>query len=111
MFCFLASSAGNMSLPTIGNGMESSFECRALSTRACAHLIRGRVGCAVGCVALIIHRRGSRRSEREQHSVSPRFFEADLWIASILGHLLTFFQRGEIIGMYDGETHRSRSWR
>ena len=27
--------------------------------------------------------------------------EADLWIASILAHLLAFFQRGEPIGMYD----------
>src|ERR1700732_2966557 len=73
MFCFLASSAGNMSLPTIGNGMESSFECRALSTRACAHLIRGRVGCAVGCGALIIPKGGWRRWRRSTFS-SPALY-------------------------------------
>lgn len=27
--------------------------------------------------------------------------QADLWIASILAHLLAFFQRGEPVGMYD----------
>ena len=29
------------------------------------------------------------------------FHEWDFWIASILAHLLAFFQRGEPVGMYD----------
>jgi hypothetical protein len=29
------------------------------------------------------------------------FLEWDFWIASILAHLLAFFQRGERVGMYD----------
>jgi hypothetical protein len=41
-------------------------------------------------------KRGSRRSEREQHSLALHFLEAGLRTASILAHLLAFFLAGRV---------------
>ena len=40
-------------------------------------------------------------SRNGMEEINGDLLEADLWIASILAHLLAFFQRGEPVGMYD----------
>ena len=42
-----------------------------------------------------------RKAHGDRAWVTLNFLQADLWIASILVHLLAFFQRAEPVGMYD----------
>jgi len=44
-------------------------------------------------------RQTGRYPETGLEDINEDLLEADLWIASILARLLTFFQRGERVGM------------
>jgi hypothetical protein len=77
LLCTLKRDA-KMSLAKLGNSKDSHFECRVLFHWSCAPDIGVRLRRVIRYVAFVVQKRGSRRWEREQLSISTYFLEPDL---------------------------------